>query len=71
MYKDLSDYKITKMCESARSRIDRQIRSKIHEIATKFKDDDISYREARILEHKTLVYVSVLIDENFNKEEIE
>ena len=71
MYKDLSDYKITKMCGSARSRIDRTIRSKIHEIATKFKEDEISYREAKILEHKTLVYIDTLIEENFSEEEIE
>jgi len=71
MYKDLSDYTITKMCDSERSRIDRTIRSKIHEIATKIKEDEISYREARILEHKTLVYIDTLIEENFNEEEIE
>ena len=71
MYKELSDYKITKMCEFARSRIDRTIRSKIHEIATKFKEDEISYREAKILEHKTLAYIDTLIEENFNEEEIE
>ena len=71
MYKDLSDYKITKMCDSARSRIDGTIRSKIHEIATKMRDNEISYREARILEHKTLVHIDTLIEENFNEEEIE
>ena len=71
MYKELSDYKITKMCDSARSRIDGTIRSKIHEIATKMRDNEISYREARILEHKTLIYIDTLIEENFNEEEIE
>ena len=71
MYKDLSDYQITKKCQNEKSKLDKLIRNKVTQIATDMLNDDCTYREARILEYKTYVMLQDIIEENFDEEEIE
>ena len=52
------------MCKSARGRIDRTITKVIDKTKGQIKCD-LSYKEAKILEHKLLVLIDNLIEEEF------
>ena len=70
MFEELSDYQIIKKCQNEKDKLDTLIREKVADIATKLMENNLSYREARILEYKTYVMLQDIIEENFDEEEI-